>query len=125
MASSILPENALSIIRGSSKTLELSVVDDSDAAVPLTGAQIYFTVKRCADDSQSLISKTTAVITQIEITSAVGGKARIFLNPGDTQNMPAGNYTFDVWVVLTSGKRFPVVLPSTFEVLPGVTVIPL
>ena len=38
--------------------------------------------------------------------------------------MNAGEYVFDVWVILSSGKQYPVIPPSKLVVEPGVTVFP-
>jgi hypothetical protein len=128
MTNILLPENAVSIYRGVSKTLKLTVAqtDEEGEVVPvdLTGASIYFTVKRDLKDTIPVIKKSTAQITEVEITDAYAGEANIFLNPLDTQNLEPGQYLFDVLAVLASGKRYVVVKVSIFEVLAGVTVIP-
>jgi len=125
MANMMLPENSLEVIRGTSKTLELTVTDDAGKAVDLTGARIIFTVKQVITESLPLIQKTSDTPTQAEITVPREGKARIYLQPNDTQGLEAIEYVFDVWLILTSGKRFAVVPSSIFTVKPGVTLIPL
>lgn len=122
------PKNVLSVYRGESKTL-LLLVDQPDPdnvgaylPVDLTGASVYFTVKTQADSIDIVLQKTTAQITEIELSDPRGGLARIFLHPLDTQPLSTrATYVFDVWVVLGSGARHPVVPPSTFRVLPAVT----
>lgn len=118
------PENLIEIYRGASKTYELEVVDGEDAPVDLTGARIVFTVKCDLSDPAPLVQKDSqAGPTQIDITHPKEGIAEIKLLPSDTQTMDAGEYIFDVWVVLASGTRGPVILPSPFKVLAGVTVL--
>ena len=119
------PENAIEIIRGSSKTLALTVTDELGAPVDLTGGRILFSVKHTVQDDQPLVQKSSDLLTQVEITTPREGKAKIYLQPMDTQNLDPIEYTFDVWAVLSNGKRYPVVLPSIFRVKPGVTLIPL
>jgi len=121
----LLPENSIEVIRGTSKTFELTVRDDAGVVVDLTGSRIIFSVKTCPADPLPLIQKTTDNVTQAEITVPREGKARIYLQPNDTQTLEALQYVFDVWVILTSGKRFAVVPSSIFAVKPGVTLIPL
>jgi hypothetical protein len=117
-------QNAVSIIRGSTKTFELTVVDVAKAAVNITGARVLFSVKRFVTDEHALIQKDSAKgVAEIELTEPKAGKAQIKIDPSDTQTMDVGEYIFDVWVVLTNGNRHPVVPPSTFEVKAGVTVI--
>ena len=124
-AITILPENALSIIRGTSKTLELVVTDADGKAVNLTGGKVVMTVKATVTDTTPLVQKSSDVPTQAELTVPREGKARIYLVPADTQTMTVRQYVFDVWLVLASGKRFAVVPPSIFEVQAGVTLLAL
>ena len=121
----LYPENSIIIIRGSSKTLELTVTDDAGAMVDLTGAKVYFSVKVSVSDPQPIFQKSSLVPAQAEITVPREGKARIYLQPNDTQNLDPHEYLFDVWVILSNGKRYPVVKPSVFAVQAGVSFIPL
>jgi len=121
----ILPENALSLIRGTSKTLELVVTDADGKVVDLTGAKVVMTVKATVTDTNPLIQKSTDVPTQAELTVPREGKARIYLIPSDTQTLAIKQYVFDVWLVLSNGKRHAVVPPSVFEVQAGVTLLTL
>ena len=117
----LLPKNSVEIVRGSSKTLKLKVTDGNGEIVNLTGATIYFTVKKNVKDELSLIDKSSLSISEIEIPNPTDGTALIYLIPQDTASLAATNYTFDVWVVLSSGERFVVVQPSVFKVTVGVT----
>jgi hypothetical protein len=120
----LLPKNSVQIIRGTSKTLQLSVVDSHHKPVNLTGATIIFTVKNRVEDRQNVIQKTTQDPTQVQITDPFGGIAQIFLVPADTQLRDVKQYVFDVWVILTSGARYAVVVPAIFDLQPGVTLWP-
>jgi hypothetical protein len=125
MVSILAPTNALTVIRGSSKTLQLTVKDsDTNEAVDLTGATVYFTVKSAIGDEQSLIQKISTNVAQIELTAPREGKASIKLVPADTMTKDPGSYTFDVWAVLASGVRIVPVPPTTLEIEQSVTVIP-
>lgn len=121
----LFPENSLTIIRGASKTLKLTVADENAAMVDLTGARIYFSVKVSDRDPQPLFQKSSNNPAQAEITVPREGIALIYLQPSDTQNLDPHEYVFDVWVILANGKRYPVVKPSVFKVDPGVSLIPL
>lgn len=122
---SLQPENSVTLVRGTSKSLELLVVDIAGKAVDLTGAKIVMTVKAAVSDTTPLFMKSSDFPSQAEIPYPRQGKARIYVSPADTQNLAPKQYVFDVWVVLSSGKRYAVVQPSTFEVLAAVTVLPL
>jgi len=124
------PKNALSIYKGESKTLILTIEkpdpDNLGSCIPvdITGATVYFTVKEKPEATEVFIRKTSATVTEVELTDPRGGIAKIFLAPADTINMdPRRSYVFDVWVTLSSGDQYPVVKPSTFKVLQGVTTI--
>lgn len=121
----LFPENAITIIRGSSKTLKLTVTDENGAMVNLTGATVYFSVKVAERDPQPLFQKSSLNPAQAEITVPREGVALIYLQPSDTQNLDPHEYVFDAWVILANGKRYPVVKPSVFAVQPGVSFIPL
>lgn len=118
------PENEIEIYRGASKTYELHVTDAEEADVDLTGARVILTVKCDLSDPAPLIQKDSDVgAAQIDINHPLEGKAEIKFVPSDTQTLDAGEYVFDVWVVLASGTRSPVVSPSPFKVVAGVTVL--
>lgn len=125
MGSSILgSENQIEIYRGASKIFALEVLDMDDNPVNLTDARVIMTVKCAVDAAAPLIQKDSdAGIGQVEITVPREGKAEIKFVPSDTQTLNAGSYVFDVWVVLSSGSRNPVILPSAFIVKAGVTVL--
>jgi hypothetical protein len=126
-SASIFTENYVTIVRGSSKTLELTVTDTSSPPkhFNLTGAKILMTVKSKAEDRDPLIFKTSDDPLQAAIIKPQCGVARIYLVPADTQNLAIRQYQFDVWTILANGKRYPVVPPSVFEVIAGVTVVAL
>lgn len=116
---------SISIVQGSSKTLELCVVDEDGNPVDLTGATIYFCVAQC-DGADPVIEKSSAVLTEIEILDQVTytGKARIYLDPADTATLDPGDYLFDVWVELASGKRYPVISRGTLTIINSICQIP-
>jgi beta-lactamase regulating signal transducer with metallopeptidase domain len=76
-----------------------------------------------SDPSPIFQKDSNAGASQIDITTPKEGKAEIKLVPSDTQTMDVGTYVFDIWVVLASGTRSPVVAPSPFKVVAGVTVL--
>ena len=122
----LLPENSVSVIRGTSKTLVLTVKDKNKEPVDLTGATIYFSVKKKETDTGNpLIQKVSTDSVQIEVPNPTDGIAKIYLQPSDTQNLDITQYKFDVWMVSSIGKRFVVVKPSIFNVEAGITRIPL
>lgn len=120
---SIQPENAITVYRGQNKTLGVTVVNDHNIAVDLTGGRILFTVKESVDSTNPLIQKSSDDITQAALVSPREGRAHIYLSPTDTKNMAIKQYVFDVWFITADNKRYPVVLPSVFDLKPSVTVL--
>lgn len=117
------------ILRGTSKTYRLTVIDDNGDRVDLTGATVYFTVRTALGAAPASIAKTSANVLEIEILNqavpATKGQADIFIAPSDTASPPLlGKLIYDVWVVLVSGKRYCVVEPSAFLVNRAVTELP-
>jgi hypothetical protein len=118
------PKNAVVVIRGESKTFQITVVDEAGEPVNLTNARLIMTVKPDIREEACLFRKDSDKgAAQIDIDEPKAGKAKIFVVPSDTHNQDCGEYLFDVWVVLTSGKQHPVIKTSTFEIVAGVTVI--
>ena len=125
MASILTTENSIEMYKGTSKTFVLSVVDENNVIVDLTGATIYFTVKDGIGEVNPLVQKKSSNALEIDIFDPRGGKAKIYLSPSDTQALALKPRVFDVWVVLSSGKRYVVIPPSDFVLKPPVTVLPV
>lgn len=130
----LLPENSVRVIRGTSKTLKLTVSDLREESIvscgctpttppplDLTGATLHFTVKKEISDRLPVIKKSSLISSEIEIVNAKSGIAKINLNPSDTQDLEPNFYVFDVWVVLSNGKRFCIAGPCQLQVEYGVT----
>jgi len=132
MSSLLLPDNAIEVIRGETKTLRLTVQQKDPTGekqwipVDLTGAVVYMTVKKEAEHREYLFQKKSTVPAEAQITNERGGVAEIYLTAEDTANLDTTDYVFDVWVHYTAtGKRYPVVKPSVLRLVPGVTRIPV
>ena len=122
--------SSIEIYQGESKDLELEIVKDVDQPdgstieepVDLTGAKVCFTVKKRVGDVDALISKDSTNALDIEIvTPPEDGMAIIHIVNDDTFNLEPGSYVFDIWAVLSSGKKAIVIEPSEFIVKEPVT----
>lgn len=118
--------NAVQLVRGTTKTFELTVLDDAGGAFDLTGASLWFTVKKTIKDVDFVVQKRSTDPSEIAITSAKEGKASIYLLPADTNLLDVREYVFDVWVVVVptppaTPLRYLVVGPSTLELQDSVT----
>lgn len=125
--------NAVDLYQGESKDLDLEILQEvkdvngvpMEEPVDLTGATLYFSVRTKANSPDLLIDKQSSNILNIEILSpATAGRAVIHLVPADTRSLSPNDYVFDIWAVLSSGKRVPVVEISEFIVKEPVTKIP-
>lgn len=125
--------NTIELYQGESLDVDLEIVQEipdvngnlQDQPVDLTGATIYFSMRMKASAPELLISKSSANLLEIEIVAPPqNGDAIIHLLSSDTKHQPPGDYVFDVWVVLSSGKSVPVIEISTFTVKEPVTKLP-
>jgi hypothetical protein len=87
------------VTAGDNRTLSL-VVTRSDVAVDLTGASLTFT----AEGPVTSIAKSSADSAEIDITSAAGGLAEIYLLPADTSEV-VKREDLDIVVKLTTAAR--------------------
>jgi hypothetical protein len=117
----LLPVNSLTVIRGASKTLQLSVSDQFGKPTNLTNALIVMTVKDRVEDLRHRLQKTSTDSTQVQIIDPFGGIAQIFLAPSDTKRWDIKPYVFDIWVFFTNGSSYVVIPPTTFDLQAGVT----
>ena len=125
--------NSIDLYQGESKDLDLLIVQEVkdingvfvEQPVDLAGSTIYFSVRKKASSTDLLIGKDSTNILSIEILApSTSGMAIIHMLSSDTKHMPAGDYVFDVWIVLSSGKSVPVVEISEFIVKEAVTKLP-
>lgn len=132
-----LDVDTMTVVQGADATFTLSVFSADGTAYDLTGAKIYFTVKKRWKDVAVLIAKATSnaggtddQILMLAQTGLTKGKAQIFIVPEDTSSLSntqvddASNYVYDAWIVTTSGKHKPVRRIKSFEIMPSVTKIP-
>lgn len=121
-----LGSQTIEVFKGQSKTWLLTLKEDPGGGpANLTGAKLYFTVRKNISDATATFEKTSDVITEIEIlVPEIDGKANVFLSPSDTNNLAVGDYVYDMWVELSSGTRHPIIDPSPFIIKTPVTIIP-
>lgn len=118
----------LTIVRGVTKTLELTVRDKNKELVDLTGSTIYFRVKTDVNAATLAISKDSGTPAEAEVDGdqvTNKGKGRFFLSPSDTSGLAAtADYVYDVWVELAGGDRHAVIKPSRLVLQRAVTELP-
>lgn len=122
--------NSIDLYQTESRDIDLLVVEDVpdvngvlvQQPMDLTGATVTFSVRDDVSSPTLLIGKDSTDSSKIEITLPMtSGEVVIHIVPGDTQHMEPGEYVFDIWVELSSGKRIPIVPPSEFLIKEAVT----
>lgn len=109
------------IIRGTSVTFTVTVTDQNDDALDLTGASAHCWVKTSASAETPVIAKSSGNPGEIDIlVPETDGQLEINFDPVDTQSLDAGTYYYDVLVQLATGERYVVVKPSKFIVEAGI-----
>jgi len=121
----LLPENSLTIIRGTSKKLQLAVTQPEGVPYDLTGGRVIMTVKQSLSDDLPTIQKRSNIPAEAAITVPRKGIAEFYFVPADTQGISPCTLVFDVWFITATGERYNVVPRSSFVVQPGVTYLPL
>jgi len=114
----------ITLLRGESKTLQLTVLDQDRNPVDLTGTTLTMMVKKRACDTVALIEKSSSDPTEIEIqTPATAGIANIKIAASDTANLAPARYVYDIWIQMSTLECLPVIRPGAFEVNWSVTVL--
>ena len=99
----------ISMIRGDSQSITVSVKDKDGNKVPLiTGDIIYLTVKYNVNTEEKVLQK---VITQFE-----DGNATIEITPDDTKDIPFKTYVYDIQLNRVDGTVSTIIPPSNFTI---------
>lgn len=114
------PANAISLIRGSSKDFNLTVLDDTGHFVDLTGARVVLGVKGHRSDPAPKLVKDSLQAGHVDFPNPRAGEAVLHFAPADTYYLDPGPYVFDLWIVFQDGRRVPVIEESTLEVVESV-----
>jgi|GEM_PF-4314374 hypothetical protein len=121
----LLPANSLTIIRGTTKKLQMAVTKPDGTPYDITGGRVILTVKQALSDDLPTIQKRSNVPSEAAITIPRQGIAEFYFVPADTQGIAPCTLAFDVWLITASSERYNVVPRSSFVVQPGVTFLPL
>ena len=106
--------NKFTICKGDNEKLTITVYDSKDidtrAVVPLTGAKIWFSVKKYYIDEEYQFQRKNAdaggSIAEIKMTDPANGRFEIYIVPANTEEMSADNYIYDIQIELSPyGKK--------------------
>ena len=86
---------------GDTKVITLTLTDQDDQPINLTGATVYLTIKKSARDAD-----TEAVLQKTVTThsSPTTGETVINISPADTRDKKAGKYYYDIQLTEAEGK---------------------
>jgi hypothetical protein len=119
------------VIQGTDRHYRLTFTDpdlitgpNPEGRVDLTGSTIYYRWKKNQDDpNPAEISKSSIVVTEIEILAQAGatlGQADVWLVPSDTDTLITGWHYWDAWAVLADTTRHAK-LPQRVNLINAVT----
>lgn len=98
---------------GQTFDLAVAIVDSGEQPIDLTGGQVLFSVRAKSTDPTARISR------QATLTAPTLGLCVVPLAVNDTAALPAGPYSWDLWLTDASGNRAQVVPGSSFLVQPA------
>lgn len=103
----------IEVVRGTTNTFEISIVDSSGGAYDLgSNEKIMFGIKKKPEDKETIFTKTAEVIGS--------GLFRVTISPADTEALAFGRYWYDVG--LQNGADFyNVIEANPFEILANIT----
>ncbi len=106
MALRKLLDQNFEMVSGDTKEIVVTVLDELDQVVPITGASIVF-ILSVNEFSAALVTKTTGA--GIVISNGQGGEFTVTLDVADTEPL-VGEHYFEAEVTDTGGKVSTVVL---------------
>ena len=104
----------ISMTRGDSEAIKVTVKDTLGNAVPLvTGDTIHFTVREHIRSATKIIEK---IITEFD-----DGEALININPQDTNELSYISYVYDIQLTRENGTVKTIIPPSQLTITGEVT----
>ena len=113
--------NALVVHRGEEKFWQVTVTEDG-APIDLTGAAVYFEVRRSyppsAGEASALISKTSVGNAGMWLTDPAAGTFELQATKADTNTMTPGGYMYGIEYVPAGSSDPRVLVIDKFQILP-------
>ena len=104
-----VPFLTIDLFRDNDRRLRFFARDADMNIVDLTGATCILSVKENKSSTSIVLQKSTAVSGEGMIGSADQGEAFFFIEPADTAGLDAGQYVYDVQVILADGNQYTTV----------------
>lgn len=103
-----VPYEAIDLFAKNDRTLVVYVKTEDLDVINITGATGVLTIRENKESISPVITKSTAVAGQGQIGAANKGEMYFYIVPADTTNLAIRQYTFDVTVTLSTGKKYTV-----------------
>jgi len=109
--------NELSFYKGDDVYWQLTITDENDTIVDITGYIVNFTIKKYATDSDedAILKKTIT-----DHSDPTNGKTVIYLTKSDTDKIAVNTYIYDIQIT-DKNDKVTTVIKDTIEVLQDVT----
>lgn len=112
-----LGPDEIRFFRGEDAAYLIEVLDENRDAANLSGTVLTMSVVRTLGGTP-VITKSSTVSGEIDILFPENeGRAKVYFVPADTLGLNPGDYIYDVWATLMSGKVITVIRPSRFTIL--------
>jgi len=91
---------------GNSKNIFFTLTNSEDQAIDLTGATIYFTVKKAIDIEEIDVTDTNALLTKtITDVTPLEWKFTVSITPTDTETLWLWDFSYDCKVVRSESSQ--------------------
>jgi len=111
--------------RGNNKRFNITIQDESGVPIDLTGAKLWFTVKRAVSDADgsALFQLTNDVNGGITVVNAEAGIAVALVQPSHTTSLPSAKTSqlFYDWKLKTASGELTTRETGTILVTPAIT----
>jgi len=109
-----MSDQSKSIYKNDDKTFRVTVVDDLNRPINITGYLIHLSIRYNDFSTASILEKDSSVSSEILITDAANGVAEIYFIPEDTTDLSSGIYIYDIKVTTGTGKVYTIVKDVLF-----------
>ena len=118
----VVRDIAEEMFRGDGRNYEITITDEDDVVVDITGAKIWFTLKSSYDeaDADAEFQLSSADASEIALTDPVNGIAEIYISNDNTKDLLGQTYYFDVQLV-ELGEQPRTVIRGSMKIKPDVT----
>lgn len=102
--------NQIEIARGDSDTYEVGIVINGEEYAPVEGDAVRFAMRRGDMD----LNRTRYLYPPILIKEIPIDTMQLSFDPKDTENLPFGNYVYDIEIAFADGKVKTFIKESPF-----------